>query len=79
MHDYTIIGKISCIPIDTASALVWKEVRVRKGDYHIGVYVNDETGYQVAYQIREPLLDQLAEDLDDVCNLLYYKLNSRFP
>ena len=67
MRDFTIVGKISCVPIDTASDIVWKEVR-GKGTYCIGIYVNDETGYQVAYQVREPLLDQLAEDLDDVCN-----------
>jgi hypothetical protein len=69
MHrDFTIIGKISYVPTDTANALVWKEVRVKKADYHIGVYVNDQTGYQISNQIREPLLDQFAEDLDDVCN-----------
>lgn len=61
MRDSTIVDKISCIPVDTANALVWKEVRVRK-------YVNDQTGYQVSIQVREPLLDQLAEDLDNVCN-----------
>lgn len=63
----TIHDRISCVPIDTASNIVWKEVR-GKGTYYIGIDVNDETGYQVAYQIREPLMDQLAEDLDDVCN-----------
>lgn len=65
MHDFTIIGKIFCIPYDTANDLVWKEVRVKKADYHIGVYVNDETGYQLSYQVREPLLDQFTEDLVD--------------
>lgn len=64
-HDFTINGKIFCIPYHY-SDIVWKDVRVRKADYHIGVYVNDQMGYQVASQVREPLLDQFAEDLDDV-------------
>ena len=63
----TIGEKISSA-LDMADDIVWKEVRVKKADYHIGVYVNDETGYQLSYQVREPLLDQFAEDLDDVCN-----------
>lgn len=64
----TIHDRIASVTAESASNIVWKEVRVRKGDYLIGIYVNDRTGYQVAYQVREPLLDQLAEDLDDVCN-----------
>jgi hypothetical protein len=66
MYDFSIIGKISCIPIDTTSDLVWKKIHVKMADYHIGVYVNDQTGYQVSNQVREPLLDQFTEDLDDV-------------
>jgi hypothetical protein len=66
MRDFTNNGKISCEPTDTASNIVWKEVLVKKGGYHIGVHVNDRTGYKVAIQVREPLLDQFAEDLDDV-------------
>jgi len=65
MHNMTIGEKISSAS-DMAGDIVWKEVRVKKADYHIGVYVNDETGYQLSYQVREPLLDQFAEDLDDV-------------
>jgi len=61
-----IIGKIFCIPYETATALIWKKVHVKMADYHIGIYVNDQTGYQVSNQVREPLLDQFAEDLDDV-------------
>jgi hypothetical protein len=66
-HDFTIIGKISCVPIDTASDISWKRLR-GKGTYCIGLYVNDQMGYQVASQVREPLLDQFAEDLDDAGN-----------
>ena len=65
MYNMTIGEKISYAS-DMAGDIVWKEVRVKKADYHIGIYVNNETGYQVALQVREPLLDQFAEDLDDV-------------
>jgi hypothetical protein len=61
----TIGEKISSAS-DMASDIIWKAVRVKNADYHIGVYVNDETGYQLSYLVREPLLDQFAEDLDDV-------------
>lgn len=67
MHrDYTIIGKISRAPVETAKYLTWELVRVKKADYHFVFYVNDQTGYQVSNRVREPLLDQFAEDLDDV-------------
>jgi len=51
---------------DVAGDIVWKAVRFKKADYHIGIYVNNETGYQVSNQVKEPLLDQFVEDLDDV-------------
>jgi hypothetical protein len=67
MHrDYTIIGKIFRVPVDTAKDLTWELVRVKKADYHFVFYVNDTTGYRVLNQVREPLLDQFAEDQDDV-------------
>jgi hypothetical protein len=65
MRNITIGEKIHSAS-DVAGDIIWKAVRVKKADYHIGVYVNDETGYQLSYQVREPLLDQFAEDLDDV-------------
>ena len=65
MHNMTIGEKINSVS-DMTDDLIWNKVRVKKADYHIGIYVNDETGYQLSYQVREPLLDQFAEDLDDV-------------
>jgi hypothetical protein len=60
------IGEKVRSALDLAGDIVWKAVRVKKADYHIEIYVNDQTGYQVSNQVREPLLDQFAEDLDDV-------------
>jgi len=65
MHIMTIGEKIDSAS-DLAGDIVWKAVLVKNADYHIGFYINDETGYQVLDQVREPLLDQFAEDLDDV-------------
>ena len=65
MRNITIGEKISYAS-DMAGDIIWKAVRVKNADYHIGFYVNNETGYQVLDQVREPLLDQFAEDLDDV-------------
>ena len=42
---------------------VWKEVC---GGAHYVINARNELGYQVVLQVREPLLDQFAEDLDDV-------------
>jgi len=66
MHNMTIGEKIRSASDIASGDLVWKAVRVKKANYHIGIYVNDQTGYQVSNQVREPLLDQFAEDLDDV-------------
>jgi hypothetical protein len=59
------IGEKINSTLEMADDLIWKEVHVKKADYHIGVYVNDQTGYQLFDQVREPLLDQFAEDLVD--------------
>jgi hypothetical protein len=70
MHRDYIIGKISYEPTDTASNIVLKEIHVKKGGgCHILFYVNTSirhAGYKVSNQVRGPLLDQFAEDLDDV-------------
>jgi len=64
MHNMTIGEKINSTS-EMADDLIWKDVRVKKADYHIGFYVNDDTWYQLSYQVREPLLDQFAEDLEN--------------
>jgi len=58
------ITTIRSVPNDTANDLVWKEAR-GKG-VHCVINARNELGYQVTIDIREPILDQFAEDLDDV-------------
>ena len=55
---------IRCVPNNTANDLVWKQVRGKSA--HTVIDTRNELGYQVTIDVREPLLDQFAEDLDDV-------------
>jgi hypothetical protein len=57
------ITTIRSVPNDTANDLVWKEAR-GKG-VHCVINARNELGYQITIDVREPLLDQFAEDLDD--------------
>lgn len=59
-----IMTIIRYVPNNTANDLVWKKVR-GKGDHHV-IDARNDLGYQVTIDVREPLLDQFAEDLDDV-------------
>jgi len=61
MRNMTIIR---CIPNNTANDLVRKQVR-GKGVHYV-IDARNELGYQITIDVREPLLDQFAEDLDDV-------------
>lgn len=63
MYNMTIGEKIR-FASDLAGDIVWKEAR-GKGTFYV-IDARNELGYQVSNQVREPLLDQFAEDLDDV-------------
>ncbi len=63
MYNMTIGEKIR-FASDIAGDIVWKEAR-GKGIYYV-IDARNVLGYQVSNQVREPLLDQFAEDLDDV-------------
>jgi hypothetical protein len=61
----TIGGKVRSVS-DLAGDIVWKEAR-GKGIHYV-IDARNVLGYQITIAVREPLLDQFAEDLDDVCN-----------
>jgi len=63
MYNMTIGEKVRSAS-DMAGDIVWKAAR-GKGTHYV-IDARNELGYQVSNQVREPLLDQFAEDLDDV-------------
>jgi hypothetical protein len=63
MYNMTIGEKVRSAS-DIAGDIVWKEAR-GKGTHYV-IDARNELGYQITIDVREPLLDQFAEDLDDV-------------
>jgi hypothetical protein len=63
MYNMTIGEKVRSAS-DMAGDIVWKQAR-GKGVHYV-INARNELGYQITIDVREPLLDQFAEDLDDV-------------
>ena len=65
MHrNITIRDIIASVPHNTVNDAIWKQAR-GKGVHYV-INARNELGYQIKIDVREPLLDQFAEDLDDV-------------
>jgi hypothetical protein len=62
----TIYDRVHSIPNNTANDEIWAVLKEVRGGAHYVINARNELGYQVSNQVREPLLDQFAEDLDDV-------------